>query len=166
MTPVYDKLSIADQRSICYALKLPLPTPDITLDMIIAQEKIQPADILVRLERSRDMRAMIAAAVIRGKLKACPPDAQLHPKPYPKAPVARPKGELEANRKTEAKPKAHNRTRVLLTVKPNPKRPGSAARDRYSLYKLGLTEAQLLELGLWRSDFRHDTQHQFITWSE
>jgi hypothetical protein len=160
-------LSIADQQSLCYALHLPLPTPDITLDMIIAQEKIQPADIIERLERSRDMRAMIVAAAIRGCVKHCPPDAQLHPKPYPKAPVARPKDAQEAHRQ-QPKPQVRivNKTKVLLTMVPNPKRAGSAARDRYTKYKLGLTEAQLLERGLWRSDFRHDTAHGFITWSD
>jgi hypothetical protein len=111
---------------------------------------------------------MIAAAALRGKVKHCPPDAQLHPKPYPKAPVASPKTASEsARQQSKAKPRTTaSPTRTLLSMKPNPKRPGSAARDRYALYQLGKTEDQLLAIGLWRSDFRHDTQHGFITWSE
>jgi hypothetical protein len=170
MIPIYQNLTVVDKQTICNMFHLPMPTPDVTFEMIIAQEKIHPADLFVRLERSRDLRAMIAAAALRGRVKRCPDDAQLHPKPYPKAPIAKPKDDQEKSRQASpaSKPASRtiNSTRVLLTVKPNPKREGSAARDRYALYKLGQTEAQLLELGLWRSDFRHDTQHGFITWSD
>jgi hypothetical protein len=169
MIPIYQNLSVVDQQTICALFKLPLPTPDINLDMIITQEKIQPMDLLLRLERSRDLRAMIAAAALRGRVTKCPDDAQLHPKPYPKAPVKAPKTEVETERQpaVQAKPKhrSANGTRTLLSFQPNPKREGSAARDRYALYKIGLNEAQLLERGLWRSDFRHDTVHGYITWS-
>lgn len=164
----FHHLCVSDQQTICKTLKLPLPTPDVSLDIILAQEKITPADVLVRLERSRDLKAMIAAAAIRGNVTHCPPDMRLSPKPYPKAPVASPKTTAEKVRQPTAKPipTTTNRTHVLLAVKPNPKRPGTAARDRYNLYKIGLTESQLLERGLWRSDFRHDTQRKFITWSD
>jgi len=167
MTMTFRTLSSTDQQVICRTLHLPLPTPDINLDMIIAQEKIQPADILVRLERSRNLSAMIAAAAIRGGIKLCPADPRLNPKPYPKAPVATPKTTAEEQRKAAApKPTVAGGTdRTLLSCVPNPKRQGSAARDRYAKYQVGKTESQLIELGLWRSDFRHDTQHKFITWA-
>ncbi len=163
----FNALCRNDQQTICHLLHLPLPTPDVTLDMIIAQEKIQPATILVRLERSRQLSAMIAAAALRGQVTKCPNDMQLTPKPYPKAPVRAPKGEAETSR-VAAKPavKAMSATRTLVSFVANPKRPGTAARERYAKYKVGCTEAQLLELGLWRSDFRHDTSHGFIVWSE
>jgi len=165
----YAHLTINDQRAICKTLRIPYPTAETPLPILLAQEKIQPADVLVRLERSRDLSAMIAAAALRGKVTVCPKSAQLNPKPYPKAPVASPKTEDEGTRlavKPIAK-QAHtaNATRVLATVQPNPKRPGSASRDRYALYQVGMTEAQLLERGVRRDDFRHDTQRGYITWA-
>jgi len=168
MMTTFHTLSSADQQVICRTLHLPLPTPDINLDMIIAQEKIQPADILIRLERSRNMNALIAAAAIRGGVTKCPADPRLNPKPYPKAPVAAPKTTAEQARKTAAPTVAPSggTNRTLLSFVPNPKRLGSAARDRYAKYQIGLTETQLIELGLWRSDFRHDTQHKFVTWAD
>lgn len=166
-TPILRNLSTVDQHAICRTLHLPYPTAERSLEIILAQEKISPADVLVRLERSRDLRAMIAAAALRGRVQTCPADPRLSPKPYPKAPVKAPRDSTETTR-IAPKPKAAtapNPARTLASVVPNPKRPGSAARDRYALYQLGLTEAQLLERGLWRSDFRHDTQHGYITWS-
>jgi len=163
----YSDLAAADQQAICRTLKLPLPTPDVTLDIIIFQEKLNPADILTRLERSRSLSAQIAAHVLRGRMVQCPPDKRLRPKPYPKAPVARPKTAREAKRTPAPQPSTHrNPTRTLVAFVPNPKRPGSAARDRFALYQLGKTETELLALGLWRADLRHDTQHGFITWSD
>jgi len=168
MMTKFSTLSRNDQQAICNILHLPLPTPNINLDMIIAQEKIQPADILVRLERSRNLNAMIAAAAIRGGVKHCPADPRLNPKPYPKAPVATPKTTAEETRKAAPVKAAISggTNRTLLSFAPNPKRIGSAARDRYAKYQIGKTENELLELGLWRSDFRHDTQHKFVTWAD
>ena len=163
-------LSATDQQAICRALKLPLPTPDISLDMIITQEKIHPADVLVRLERSRDLRAMVAAATLRGRLQRCPPDARLSPKPYPYAPVRSPKTAAERERQPAPAPVKTpvrmNNTRTLVSFVSNPKQLGSAARDRYDLYKVGLTEPELLARGITRSDLRHDTGRGFIKWAE
>jgi hypothetical protein len=161
-------LTAADQQTICRELHLPLPTPDVSLDVIIAQEKITPADIITRLERSRDLKAMIACAALRGRVQKCPPDAQLTPKPWPKAPVARPKSAAEATRATpKATPKVRvaSSTHTLVRVAPNPKRPGSAARDRYALYQTGLTEAELLAKGVTASDLRWDLSRGYIAWS-
>lgn len=168
MMTTFRTLSPIDQQAICRTLHLPLPTPDVNLDMIIAQEKIQPADVLARLERARTMSAMIAAAAVRGNVTKCPADPRLNPKPYPKAPVGTPKTTAEQERKAvPAKVAVTGGTnRTLLSFVPNPKRPGSAARDRYAKYQVGLTETQLLELGLWRSDFRHDTQHKYVVWQD
>jgi hypothetical protein len=164
--PYFYKLAPVDQHTICNVLHIPTPTPDVTLDMILTQEKIHPSDVLVRLERCRDLRAMMAAAALRGRVQTLPADPRLSPKPYPKAPVRTPKTAAEQTRTAEPAPRSRpNSTRVLVSFQPNPKRPGSEARDRYNRYKIGLTEVQLLERGLWRSDFRHDTQRGFITWS-
>jgi hypothetical protein len=164
-------LKAIDQQTICRALKLPLPTPDITLDMIIAQEKIHPDTILTRLEQCTDIRALIAAAALRGTVKLCPDDAQLHPKPYPKAPVKTPKAEAEAARQVSPavatrRTRGTTGNRRLAGFVPNPKREGSDSRDRYALYVIGLTEGQLLDRGLWRADFRHDTAKGYITWTD
>lgn len=166
---LFSALRINDQQAICNALHLPLPTPDIDLDTIIAQEKMHPAEILARLDRIRTTGAMVAAAVLRGRITKCPDDMQLRPQPYPKAPVRDPKTAAEMTRQriaARSAPVGPNPNRTLVSFVPNPKREGSEARDRYAHYEIGLNEAQLLAKGLRRSDFRHDTQHGFIIWSE
>jgi hypothetical protein len=124
----------------------------------LVQEKLTPQTALQRLEQSRDMRALIAAACLKGLVTKCQPDAQLNPKPYPKIattpPVKRP---LAATKAAKA-------TRVLVSVLPNPKKPGSNAHARYALYEPGLTEAELLAKGLRRTDFRWDDKRHHLTW--
>lgn len=165
---LYSDLPVVDQQAICRTLRLPIPTPDVSLDVIIFQEKLTPCDVLTRLERSRHLNAQIAAAALRGTVTLCPPDKRLHPDPYPKAPVARPRTPREAKRQLPQPSPTLKATqpRRLASFVDNPKRPGSAARDRYALYQIGKTEAELLALGLWRADLRHDTAHNFITWSQ
>jgi hypothetical protein len=159
----YSELPYSDQHAICDTLRLPKPHHEITLDVIILQEKLTPADVLDRLDRSRTLRAQIAAAVLRGRVTRCDPDPALHPKPYPKprpAPALAESAPIQApNLKSRPAPKR------LASFVPNPKRPGSESRDRYELYEIGLTEIELLAKGMSRSDFRNDTAKRFITWT-
>src|SRR5262245_28625988 len=86
-------LAVHDIQAICRCLKLPLPTPDVSLSMIVSQANLTPTDVLNRLERSSDLSAKIAAAVLRGTVTVLPGDTRLTPKPYPKAPVKKPRTE-------------------------------------------------------------------------
>lgn len=56
--------------------------------------------------------------------------------------------------------------RVIATVAPNPKRPGSASHARYELYRTGVTVTELLKSGLTTGDITHDTRKGFITFEE
>ena len=164
------QLAAIDQQTICRALRLPLPTPDVTLDMILAQEKIHPDAMMTSLAQCKDIRAQVALAAMRGLVTKCPDDAQLHPKPYPKAPVKAPQAAAEAERQVSPAVAARRvrgttGNRRLASFVPNPKREGSDSRDRYTKYVIGLTETQLLDRGLWRADFRHDTAKGYITWT-
>jgi hypothetical protein len=150
-------LCMLDQQAVCKTLRLPLPTPDVSLDVILLQQKITPMDALSRLERAHDLRSKIAVACLKGVVKKCPASAQFNPKPYPKL-AATP---AKAQRPT----REQNATRVLLSFIPNPKKPGSASYDRYMFYEVGLTEAQLLAKGLRRDDLRWDTARSHLTWA-
>jgi hypothetical protein len=152
-----DELCANDQQTICRTLHLPLPTPDVPLTTIITQAKMCEADVLARLEQSRDLRAHITAHAMRGRIVRCPADPQLHPKPWPK-PSA--KSAVE----TPTRARAATATRTLVSYIPNPKKAGSAARARYALYENGLTETELLARGLQRADLRWDTEHKHLTW--
>jgi hypothetical protein len=52
---------------------------------------------------------------------------------------------------------------ITLLAETNPKREGSASRERFAHYKTGQTVAEALELGLTHGDFNHDVTHGFIS---
>ena len=51
---------------------------------------------------------------------------------------------------------------IIVLVKDNPKRPGSASFDRFALYKQGMTVDEYLKAGGQRSDLRWDSDRNFI----
>lgn len=51
---------------------------------------------------------------------------------------------------------------IRLLVATNPKRPGSAAHDRFACYRDGMTVADYLAAGGQRLDLRYDADHGFI----
>lgn len=53
--------------------------------------------------------------------------------------------------------------RIITVVVPNPKKPGTKAHHRYSLYQTGMTVQQYLAAGGESSDIRYDVNHGFIT---
>jgi len=53
--------------------------------------------------------------------------------------------------------------RVITVVVPNPKKVGTKAYHRYSLYQTGMTVQQYLAAGGESSDIRYDVNHGFIT---
>jgi hypothetical protein len=156
----FTRLCPADQLAVCKALQLPLPTPGVPLDVILIQHKLPPQAALSRLERSTDLRAMIATACLKGVLTKCPDSAQLKPKPYPKPQP--PKPAQPSPRSPVAR--AAKAARVLVSHVPNPKQKGSKAYGRYALYQDGLTEAELLARGITREDLRWDGARQHLTW--
>jgi hypothetical protein len=52
--------------------------------------------------------------------------------------------------------------RIRLVVAENPKRVGSASRDRFALYRTGMTVAEATSAGVLPADIRWDLAHQFI----
>lgn len=52
--------------------------------------------------------------------------------------------------------------RTILTVTPNPKKPGSASFIRFALYAPGLTISQVLQLGVTMADIKWDLERSFI----
>jgi hypothetical protein len=157
----FARLCATDQQAVCKTLSLPLPTPDVPLDLILIQHKLPPQAALSRLERSTDLRTMIATACLKGILTKCPDSAQLKPKPYPKV---QPKPAQPSPRSPVAR--AAKAARVLVSHVPNPKQKGSKAYGRYALYQDGLTEAELLARGITREDLRWDAARQYLTWRD
>jgi hypothetical protein len=47
--------------------------------------------------------------------------------------------------------------RVIVSVLPNPKRPGSASFDRYALYRVGMTVDEAIAAGVKREDIAWDS---------
>ena len=103
------------------------------------------------------LNSLIADYCLHNPITYCPQDPQLNPKPWPPCPAKM------------ATPTPKKRTKhdygPLLSHIPNPKQKGSAARDRYALYRDGLTWPQLLALGLRPDDLRWDTAHAHLTWT-
>lgn len=55
--------------------------------------------------------------------------------------------------------------RVIASVVPNPKRPGTASYDRYALYRVGMTVDEAIAAGVKREDIAWDSapSRKFIT---
>lgn len=51
---------------------------------------------------------------------------------------------------------------ITLLVSENPKKEGSAARERFALYRSGMSVGDFLEAGGRRGDIRWDVRHKFI----
>ena len=51
---------------------------------------------------------------------------------------------------------------IRVLVAKNPKRPTSAAGQRFNLYKKGMTVAEFLKAGGWRADIRWDVKQGFV----
>ncbi len=69
--------------------------------------------------------------------------------------------------KGEATPATKPRTalpegRIKVLAKENPKRVGSASRERFSLYRNGMSVTEFLKAGGSRADIRWDIKHGFI----
>lgn len=58
---------------------------------------------------------------------------------------------------------ALSRGSIIQTVRPNPKKPGSAAASRYHLYRVGMTIADAIRAGVKPDDVRWDLKRSHIT---
>ncbi len=47
--------------------------------------------------------------------------------------------------------------RIVISVRPNPKKPGSASYDRYELYRVGMTVDEAIAAGVKREDVAWDS---------
>lgn len=52
--------------------------------------------------------------------------------------------------------------RILSVVKPNPKKPSSAAHGRYALYAVGMSIAEFIKAGGTKADVQYDMSKGFI----
>lgn len=52
----------------------------------------------------------------------------------------------------------------IVSVVPNPKKRGSAAFERYALWRVGMSPAEARSAGLGASDFRWDGERGYVTW--
>ena len=75
----------------------------------------------------------------------------------PKNGSSRPAGNA---RSSASRPRVDNR--VVVSVAPNPKKPGSASHTRYEAWAVGKTVSQCLTDGLSGADVRHDTEHGHV----
>lgn len=86
-------------------------------------------------------------------------------------PIVRP-SERPAAQRTPRTPRvrgpAVRRTdpRVILSVAPNPKKPGSKSWPRYELYRVGMTVSEFVEAGGSMADVAWDTERGFIKLGE
>ena len=62
----------------------------------------------------------------------------------------------------EKKEKAVDNRKIKLLVKENPKREGTAAYDKFALYKTSKTVAEFIEAGGSLSAIKYDSEKQFI----
>ena len=69
----------------------------------------------------------------------------------------------QTRRSTPRKRGPQSDPRVIMTVKDNPKTPGSKAHARYALYQVGMTVDEFLKAGGRRPDINYDLNHGFIT---
>lgn len=53
-------------------------------------------------------------------------------------------------------------TQVVLSVVPNPKKPGTSSHTRFAKYAVGMSVAQLLAAGITRADLKWDTERSFV----
>ena len=51
---------------------------------------------------------------------------------------------------------------LIVLVEENPKKPGSASRKRFDLYRHGMTRQEAKAAGLRTEDFRWDQDHGYI----
>jgi hypothetical protein len=140
-----------------------IPAP---LEDLMTQAGIAPVALWHSLRNTTDIRLMIAAAALRSVTRL-PDDPRLDPKPHDRAPVKSPRSPEEATRQRRVPvTSAASAGEYVASVVQNPKRRGTAAWDRYAQYQVGMSRAQLRDLGLTHTDFKYDSDHNYVTWRD
>lgn len=62
----------------------------------------------------------------------------------------------------EKRPALDHGMTIKILVEANPKREGSKSRERFAIYRNGMTIAQFIEKGGLMADVRYDEDHKFI----
>lgn len=191
-SPVFttEHLTPQNQHALCDHFHLPTPTPDVPIDRLLEAAGLTLQSAYDALRCTTDVRLMIAAAAIRGgvaelrpgarvtvsrlpdgsQFSRLPPDPRLSPAPMPKLSHAAPRP--DSSRSTAGSDRSVDLSSpwtapgsVVVSVAPNPKRPGSASHVRYAAYRRGATAADLRAAGLTIADFRWDRERGYVTWT-
>lgn len=137
------------------------------LERMLAAVGMEPKWLWINMSGVKTVELMIAAAALRC-VRRLPDDPRLDPLPHAPAPVKLPRTpeeRLRAKREEKRAPVSATGD-YLIAVAANPKRKGSASWDRFNLYRVGLSRAQLRAAGLSTADFRYDTDHGYISWGD
>lgn len=113
--------------------------------------------LLARIEERAQGQAVLSAPVAPTQAESDPPT----------------QGEDDMTTKKQGKKKAATKAngkrqrvdqdkKIYILVDKNPKREGSAAWERFKLYRNGSTVATTLEKGVWPADIRWDVKQKFI----
>jgi len=156
------ELAIAKKYFIVFADAKVKPIP--YLDLKLAKEELKksaPADLIESHDGKSPAGKIVgtnqAKASAKSKLSA----------PATKAEVDATKKLFEGSPKAAKEPKAAkvDERKISVIVAENPKRPGSASRARFSLYKTGMTVDAYIAAGGYAADVSWDSAHKFISLS-
>jgi hypothetical protein len=179
-----EDLTDRERQSICGALGIsPAPAPPSLFEDHLFLCGYTPEATWAALAKTTDVRVMIAAAALRGRVTRLPPDPRLNPLPLPTSVVQPgPHTAADAKSRGQAAPRLNGRQRsdfrtpngkplhtqltsVLTYAAPNPKKPGSGTWQRYQNYVPGRTVAELLAAGITRGDIAWDVSRGFVTFA-
>lgn len=181
---LYSTLSPAEAHAVWTSLQvvgqIPMqPPPDLTgEELAVRVSHLSHAEVVLSMARAT---APVAVSAVE-KLIARPiyhaargesglvPDTDVAGRPL-QAPVSQRRGEVP--RMEIVRPgigitravgtyKYQHDPRIVVHVTPNPKRPGSAAHERYKLWTVGRTIDEHLASGITRADVRWDEKQGFV----
>jgi hypothetical protein len=179
-----EDLTDRERQSICGALGIsPAPAPPSLFEDHLFLCGYTPEATWAALAKTTDVRVMIAAAALRGRVTRLPPDPRLNPLPLPRsdsqpgpatdpasktgtrAAPGHPRPLTGAKNAKNGKPAHLNSAATVTYVALNPKKPGSSSHTRYSHYAPGRSVAELLAAGLTRADIAWDVSRGFVTFA-
>jgi hypothetical protein len=127
---------------------------------ICEQQNLDHADVVMSLANDPTPLAVRTLETLIGKpIERGAPCLKVNPK-KPAATLNRP----QSDKTTRSPRPSPNDPRIISFVAPNPKKPGSAAYDRYALYRVGMSVNEALAAGIKREDIAWDSaaSRQFI----
>lgn len=121
---------------------------------MMASMGIGQADIVLACAHDPSALAVMALEKIVGRPIVRAPagrTTQTAPSPAPRA--SRPKG--NAVRRSDPR-------KIVWVSETNPKKPGSSAHRKFSLYRVGMTVSEFIEAGGTTADVKWDTERGFV----